>query len=110
MSPASRRHLRAIFRYMQAHWPTKRSVSFSIQKLKGADAECWRVAGTRDLVIAVDPRCQLPLAVNLLQHEYAHALVWDVKEEDHGPAFSGTWSSIITAFEDGSVIDDVEDW
>lgn len=110
MSAASRRHLRAVFRYLCAHWPTSRKVKFSIQKLKGCDAEIWRFVGSRDLGIAVDSRCQLALAVNLLQHEYAHAVVWDVKEEHHGPAFSGTWGAIITAFEDGSVIDDVEAW
>ena len=74
MSAASRRHLRAVFRYLRAHWPTARRVTLSIQKLKGCDAEIWRVARSRDLVIAVDPRCQLALAVNLLQHEYAHEI------------------------------------
>jgi hypothetical protein len=110
--PAERKsRLRQILRYLIAHWPPARKVSLSVRRIpssKRTIAIVEQLDGS--LEITINSRACFHHAADLLIHEYAHAATWLVYGSDHGPAWAGVHSALLTEFEDGDAYELSKAW
>lgn len=113
---AYRARLRAMLRYMVAHWPPSLPVKLRFTKLPAREeaiALCSPRAITQrkaGLLIEIDSRACYYHAIDLLIHEYAHAVAWDIDPTDHGAAWAGVHLDIVRAFEDGDAFEESKTW
>lgn len=111
MSPERRRRLRQVLRYLEAHWPAAHPVRLQVCRISDRHetlAILEEVEG--HLRIRIDNRTCYYHALDLLFHEYSHAVTWRVVGPHHGGAWAGTYAEILTAVEDGDLLEDSLAW
>jgi hypothetical protein len=111
--PLERERVRQVFRYLAAHWPAPIPVRLFIRRLALRHqnvAQLTASADGRTLILEIDARACFFHAVDVLMHEYAHAVTWRVRGSDHGAAWAGTFAAMVTAFEDGGADEESKTW
>ncbi len=109
MPEVCRERLRAWLRYMVAHWPLGRPIRLTFRRVGGKNiAVCKHTPqGYR---LTIDSRANFHQALELLNHEYSHAVAWEVDPTDHGPAWGGIYTDITRACFDGTAYEDSDAW
>lgn len=116
IGPAERRRLQQIKRYLATYWPAPYSVQLRVERVGDANNYVGvTYRGRGGLVIRLDSRMQFGFAVEILLHEWAHAVVWpassrfealQVREDvsNHCGAWQGKYAEIAVAFCEGDAM------
>lgn len=110
ITPAGRKRLRQIHKYLVAHWPPPQPTKLLVSEIaESHDALGMVYEVGKNLVIRIDSRHGYYAALETLLHEWAHVRVWGSSQEHDGP-WAGAYTELLVAFEDGDALEDSKSW
>jgi hypothetical protein len=90
------RMLQQLFRHLKKELPISQPVKYRRVPMKGNDGVCIHANGR--FIIKIDRTFEEYYAIEILMHEYAHALAWGKDKDVHGPQWGIAYSVVYRKF------------
>ena len=86
------RNFNSLSRFLKQNLPINKQISVRRLKLKHFDGEC-EYKNNR-FIIRIDSTLPEIHAIDVLVHEFSHAISWGVEEDYHGPKWGKAYSFV----------------
>ncbi len=92
MERTRRARLLQVEAWLRLHFPLDRDVAVRVEKVKGGFGDCTVLDGK--FRIRINKEATWYHAIDLLLHEWAHALAWEDEATEHGPEWGVAFAKI----------------